>query len=226
MTAPTSASSIAALAARKQSLIRVAQDAAIFAAPFSASAITSLTTGAAGDLAVLPTGWGSLGHHTEADGIDWTRRVTATDVKSHGSNEPTRRDITEDVTDLKVLAQESKRMTMEMFHSVDLSGVTPDATTHEIDFNKAVVSSTTYYRLLAVASDGRDADTVYFARFCPRASITNFGGQPWKKGEEVRWELTFTAYIDDALGYSMREMWGGPGIAALLSDMGFAPASS
>jgi hypothetical protein len=221
MTAPTSYSSVAALAARKQGLIRVAQDAALFAAPLSADPIIALTTGAGGDLNPLPTGWGSLGHHTESDGIDWTRKVTTFDVKSHGSSQPTRRDITEDVTDLKVLAQESKRMTSEIFHSVDLSAVAPDATTHEIGFERAVVASTTYYRLLAIASDGRDDNLIYFARFCPRASVTNFGPQPWKKGEELRYEFTFTGYVDDTLGFAMREMWGGPGIADLLTDMGY-----
>lgn len=222
MTAPTSYSSVASLAARKQALIRVAQDAALFAGPSTVAAITALTTGASGALAPLPTGWGSVGHHTEADGIDWTRKVTTSDVKSHGSHQPTRRDITEDVTDLKVLGQESKRMTQELFHSVNLSTVTPDATTHEIGFNTAVVASTTYYRLMAIASDGSGPDTIYFARFCPRASVTNFGSQPWKKGEELRYEFTFTAYVDDTLGFSMREMWGGPGIASLLDDMGYA----
>lgn len=214
--------SIGTLAARQQKLIRKAQDAAIFCAPDDADPISAITTGGSGDLVTLPTAWRSLGHHTESDGISWTRDVNSDDVRSHGSSEPTRRDISSDVTGLVVLAQETKLLSLELFHNVDLAAITPDSTTNEIAFNRSRTPSTRYWRLLAVASDGAGADTIYFARFCPRASITNYAEQPWTKGDELRYPLTFTAYVDDDLGFAMREMWGGPGIAALLSDMGFA----
>jgi hypothetical protein len=214
--------SIATLAQRQQKLIRKAQDAAIFAADEASDPITAITTGASGDLVTLPAAWRSLGHHTESDGVNWTRDVNSDDVRSHGSSEPTRRDISSDVTGLVVLAQETKLLSLEMFHNVDLSGITPDATTKELGFNRSRTPSTRYWRLLAVASDGQGADTIYFARFCPRASITDYAEQPWTKGDELRYPLTFTAYVDDDLGFAMREMWGGPGIASLLSDMGFA----
>jgi len=213
--------SIATLAARQSKLIRKALDAVVFAAPTTAAAVTAITTGAGAGLVTLPVEYQSLGHHTEDDGINWSREVDTADVRSHGSSEPTRRDIVSDVTGLVVLAQETKLQTMEMFHNVDLSSVTPDATTNEIAFNRTSQPATRYYRLLALAQDGAGADTIYFARFCPRASISEYADQPWSKGDELRWPLTFTAYVDDDLGYSMREMWGGPGIAALLDDMGF-----
>lgn len=217
--------SISTVAARRSSLIRKAQDAVVFLADESADPITSLTTGASADLAPIPTGYTSLGHHTESDGINWTREVDSADVRSHGSTEPTRRDITSDVTGLVVLAQESKLITMEAFHNVDLSAVTPAATTNEIAFDRSRTPSTKYYRLLALAQDGAGDDTIYFGRFCPRASITDYAEQPWTKADELRWPLTFSAYVDDDLGYAMREFWGGPGLAALLPDMGFTPAT-
>jgi hypothetical protein len=214
--------SVDTVAQRRARLIRKAQDAVIFAAPESAAPVTALTTGASADLAPLPTDYEALGHHTEDDGINWTRDVNSEDVRSHGSQEPTRRDITSDVRGLVVLAQETKRLTMELFNSVDLSALTPDATTKEIKYSPARTPQTKYYRLLAVGQDGAGADTIYFARFCPRASVTDYDDQPWTKADEVRWPLTFTAYVDDTLGYAMTEFWGGPGIADLISDMGFA----
>lgn len=213
--------SVASVAGRKASLIRKAQDAVIFSAPFSAAAVTALTSGGSKELATLPSEWTPLGHHTEDDGVNWTREVDTADVRSHGSSEPTRRDITSDVTGLVVLAQESKLITMEMYHNVDLSGVTPDGTTDEIKFARSSSPATRYYRLLAVASDGAGTDTIYFARFLPRASISEYADQSWSKGDEVRWPLTFTAFVDDNLGYAIQEFWGGPGISALIDDMGF-----
>lgn len=213
--------SIATQAARRADLIRKAQDAVVFAADTSAAAITSITTGAGATLVTLPVDYVSLGHHTEDDGINWTREVETADTRSHGSAEPTRRDITTDVTGLVVLAQETKMITLEMFHNVDLSGVTPNGTTSEIAFNRSSQPATRYYRLLALAQDGAGDETIYFARFCPRASITEYADQAWTKSDELRWPLTFTAYVDDDLGYAMREMWGGPGIADLTTAMGF-----
>jgi hypothetical protein len=213
--------SIVTLAARQNKLIRKALDAVVFAAPTTSLEVAAITTGATGALVTLPAGYVSLGHHTEDDGINWTREVETADVRSHGSSEPTRRDITSDVTGLVVLAQETKLQTLEMFNNVDLSTVVPDATTSEIAFNRTSQPATRYYRLLALAQDGAGDDTIYFARFCPRASISEYSDQAWSKGEEVRYPLTFTAFLDDDLGYSMREMWGGPGIADLVDDMGF-----
>lgn len=217
--------SIATLAARQQKLIRKAQDAVIFAAPGNAEPILTLTTGAEADLTPLPEAYLSLGHHTEDDGINWTREVESADVRSHGSSEPTRRDIISDVTGLTVLAQETKAIVLELFHNVDLSTVEADAVTNEVQFSRARTPSTNYYRLMSVASDGAGADAIYFARFCPRASVTEFDEQPWTKGDELRWPLTFTAYVDDDLGYSMREFWGGPGMGDLVESMGFTVAA-
>jgi hypothetical protein len=210
------------LANRQKKLIRKAQDAAIFAAPPTAAPVSTITTGTSGTLITLPPAWRSLGHHTEADGIKWSRDVKSDDVRSHGSAEPTRRDITTDTTGLVVLAQETKLLTLEMFHNIDLSTNSPDATTKEVTFNRSATPSTRYYRLLSIASDGAGADTIYFARFCPRASITNYAEQSWTKQDDLRYSLTFTAFVDDDLGYAMREMWGGPGIGPMLSGMGFA----
>src|SRR5690606_22919109 len=166
------------------------------------------------------------GHHTESEGLNWTREVENADVRSHGSQEPTRRDITSDVSGLTVIAQETKMITLEMFHNRDLSNVVADSTSGEIAYNRAVTPQTRYYRLLAVAQDGSDDDAIYFARFLPRASVTEFAEQAWSKETQLRYELTFTGYVDPDLGYAMREMIGGPGLAARLSAMGFSVGSS
>lgn len=217
--------SVASIGGRKNRLIRKALDAVVFAAPETADPIDALT-GADGELAQLPLGYVTLGHHTEEEGLNWTREVENSDVRSHGSQEPTRRDIISDVSGLAVIAQETKMQTLEMFNNVDLSDVTPDPVSGEIAFNRSTSPSTTYYRILAVAEDGAGDDKLYFARFLPRASVTEFAEQSWSKSTEVRYELTLTAYVDEDLGYSVREFVGGPGIGDYLVDMGFPTIGS
>lgn len=217
--------SVASIADRKAKLIRKALDAVVFAGPEDSEPhelISQLnSTTSAIELKPLPTGYVSLGHHTEEDGVNWTREVENSDTRSHGSQEPTRRDITSDVSGLAVIAQETKMQTLEMFNNVDLSGVTPETDTSEVAFNRARVAKTKYYRILALAQDGAGDDAIWFARFLPRASVTEFNEQGWVKETEVQYPLTLTAYVDEALGYSIREMWAGPAMATLAAEMGF-----
>lgn len=215
---------VSSIAGRKSRLIRKALDAVVFAAPMSAEPVTALTE-ADGSLSPLPTGYVSLGWHSEEEGLNWTREVENSDVRSHGSQEPTRRDIIQDVSGLVVVAQETKMQTLEMFNNVDLSDVTPDPTTGEIQFSRSTTPTTRYYRILTVAQDGAGDDTVYFARFLPRASVTEYAEQSWSNQTEVQYNLTLTAYVDETEGYAVREFWGGPGIFDLLEDMGFPVAS-
>lgn len=212
---------LSTIAGRNNALIRKALDAVVFAAPLSSTAPTSLTTGAGADLTALPAGYESLGWHTKDDGLNWTRAVETSDVTSHGSFEPTRRDIISDVSGLTMTAQETKMITLEMFHNIDLSAVTPTAVTGEIAFNRATSPATKYYRVLAVSQDGAGTDAWYFARFCPRAMISEYGEQAWTDGAELSYALTFTATLDATLGYSLREMWGGPAFRSALVSMGF-----
>ena len=187
----------------------------------------TVTTTTAGnyDLVVLPAGYDSLGWHTKDDGLTWSRDVESADVTSHGANEPTRRDVVSDISGLQMNAQETKLRTLELYENVDLSTVTPAATTGEIAWNRATSPASRYYRLLAVGQDGAGMDAIYIARFCPRAMISEYGEQTWSDENELVYPLTWTATVDTTLGYSMRTMLGGPGLRSRLVAMGFPAAS-
>jgi hypothetical protein len=126
---------------------------------------------------------------------------------------------------LQVVLQESQRSVLELEFGADFSAVTPTATTGEIALVKPASPSTINYRLLALAADGAGTSSYYVGRFLPRCSVTNVAEKAWQETQEVRTSITFTAYIDDVLGYSAREMWGGPGVKNNLVAMGF-PALS
>src|SRR5690606_40053562 len=62
-----------------------------------------------------------LGLHTKEEGLNWSREVENSDTTSHGSQEPTRRDITSDVSGLVVIAQETKAQVLKMFNNIERS---------------------------------------------------------------------------------------------------------
>jgi hypothetical protein len=216
----------AGLAERKSELIRKAQQGSVFVAPFEADPITTLTTGAEATLEALPTGWGDLGWLTDA-GIAFSEGITSSDITSWGSVYPTRSDITKEQLTAKVSAQETNARTIGVFTGADMTGVTPDEVTGEVQIASPLIPTNRLFRMLAVAVDSNDDGEIYIARFLPQVKVTDKDDQAYADAADaVLWGVTFTAYPDSVLGYATKFLWGGPGWLSLLSDMGFDDSSS
>lgn len=215
------------IASRQNQLIRKALEGSVFGAAHSAAAITTLTvdsTGAPGTptLNALPAGYEDFGF-LDDNGAAFSDAVSTSDVTSWGTVEPTRRDITSDVSTLHVVMQETKLATIAAYTGVDASSVTADSTTGEVSISKPTRPSTKFYRIFALAVDLSDAGEIYVAQFWPRAAVTDKGDQSYTSGDTgIWWDTTWTAYTDSALGYAVRFMFGGPGWKSLLTDMGLS----
>jgi hypothetical protein len=222
--------SLDALQDLKTSLIRKALSGSVFIAADGTALPTSLTTSSGTpveiDLTPLPEEWQDLGYLSKDDGATWSRATNLSEVTSWGALEATRSDINSDVTSLAVTAQETKLLTLELYENIDLSGVTPDATTGEVAFSKPTRPSPKFYRLFAISQDGDGDDAIYIGKLCPRAQVTEVGDQTWSDGDTpITYPLTFSAKVDAVAGYSLRYFFGGPGWKAALADMGFTAAA-
>jgi hypothetical protein len=201
-------------------LIRKALEGSVFAAPITAPAVTALTD-TTSELLDLPTGYVDLGFMSD-DGAQFSSDIDSSDVTSWGSVEPTRRDITQDVTTLQGFFQETNKMTVALYTGVDAASLTPSATSGELMIDKPDRPASRHYRILTIGVDLADAGEIYVARFLPRASVTDKDDQNFQSGDDpLGWPVTMTAYKDSALGTSERYFFGGPGWKALLADMGF-----
>ncbi|MEU0078567.1 hypothetical protein ABZY58_11775 [Micromonospora tulbaghiae] len=215
-----------ALADKKNQLIRKARDGSVFIGKASADPIAALTTGASADLTPLPTGYGDIGF-TTTDGSTVDRSTESSQVRSFGSTEPTREDVTNDTVTLQVTAQETKLLTIGLFTGVDTTNLKAAMTTGELQIAKPNLPNPRYYRLLALYVDESSDGEIYMAQFMPRALITEFGGQQFGEGDDpITYPLTFTAFRDSSLGYAHKWLWGGPGFKAMLADMGITQATS
>lgn len=203
-------------------LIRKALEGSVFFAPYASTMPTALTAGAGAGLVPLPDGYEDIGWCDKGDGATWSRSVDTSDVTSWGAVEPTRRDVTKQTNGLKITAQETKRSTIELYEGVDLSTVTPAATTGEITFDSPARPQTRYFRVLGLFQDGVGADAIYIAKLLPRANVTDTGDQKWTDGDDpVGYEVTLTANYDEVSKTAIRHFFGGPGWRARLVDMGF-----
>lgn len=204
---------------KQAELIRKVQAAAIFFAVPGTAVPAKFTSLAAGTLDALPAAYNPVGLVTKDDAYTWSRAVDMAETTSHGFVDPTRRDITSNVSSLAFTAQETSRPVLEAYHNLDLSAVTSDATTGEWGFSDPLTAQTRYPRLIGIGRDGLGAETIYIIRIMPRAILSEPGDQNWSDTSELGYPMTFTAVPDSTLGYSMRYVFGGPGWKALLTKM-------
>lgn len=216
---------LTALQNRQQSLIRKALNGGVWLAPSSAVAPTTLTSGASGDPVALPATYVDMGYILKDDGLTFSRAMESSDTMSWGASEPTRRDVTSDVDTVSFSMQETKRGTLEVYHGVDLSTITPTATTGEVSFTKASSPQTIYRRFMSICQDGAGTSAIYLGRYHPRFSVTNVEDLQWTDGQEIRYRVTGTAFVDQVAGFSTRFYFGGPGWKSLLVSMGFPAAT-
>lgn len=205
-----------------QDLIRKGLEGSIFVKRFEDAdeEIVALKDGTG--LLAVPTGYEDVGYLTKDQGAQWTRSVDTSDTTSLGASEPTRRDIVSDVSGLQFTMQESKRAVFELYDGQDLSAIEQDANGN-VTWDKPDRPANIYYRAFALFKDGDGADAVYFAKWGPRMQVTDRGEQSWNENSEIVYPVTLTAYVDQAVGTSMRTLWAGP--AATLTKMGFPVAT-
>jgi hypothetical protein len=207
---------------KQAELIRKALDGSAFVAPPDAAVINSLTTGASSELTALPTEWDDLGELT-SDGMQHGRETSQSEIVSFGRVSPSRTDITADTTTIQVTAQETKALTIALGTGADLSAITADPVTGEVDLAKPTRAASRHYRLLTLMEDDYNGDEIWIARFFPRAKVTAYSEQNYSSGDEaLPWGVTFTAEVDSTLGYSERWLFGGPGWNALRAKMNIA----
>lgn len=210
------------VAVRHSELIRKALQGSVFVAPSTATSITALT-GTDSLIAALPAGFTDLGYATK-DGTSFDRAVDASETTSWGATDPTRRDITSDVVTIHVVCQETKASVLGLYMGLDATAIVPVAASGETAIAKPLRPLNRFYRLLTLGVDSNTSGEIYIARYNPYVSVTSLGTQTYQDGEEIKYDITFTAYPDSTLGYSEKMFYGGLGWKALITagNMGFA----
>lgn len=217
----------ASFASRNNINIRKALEGSLLLAPYSAVAVTPATlfsTDGTGLASARPTGYSDFGFLT-TDGLKISDKATTSETDSFGSVDPTRIDVTKEEITLAVTPQEQNLTVMAAYFGVDPTTIVAAHTTGIIDIQKPTIRPNTYYRALWVCHDSAAGD-IYPCFSFPRVNITDLGDLTLNSQNELQWPMTFTAYADSTLGYSMRFMQGGSGNLAQLTSMNITQASS
>ena len=210
------------IAHRQATLIRKALQGSVFVAPYTSSAITSITTGASQDISPLPSGYVDVGMIDKRNAPTWANKVTTQEVMAWGDVYSVRRDITKVDGSLKFTALETNKTTLQLYLGQDLSTAPLAPTTRELIINQASRPQPIPYRVLGITQDGTGTNAIYVGRFYPRAFVTDIGDQKWDDdAEALVWDVTFTPQNDPVLGTPVVHFFGGPGWFAELSATGF-----
>ncbi|WP_043654343.1 IPT/TIG domain-containing protein [Nocardia thailandica] len=209
------------------SLIRRPNKGFVLIGDMSATVPTAFTSGVSAEFQGLAgAGFDSLGLIDKGAPPTFTPEVESSDVEAWGALEPPRTDIITRKTTVAATLLETKRRTLELYSGVDLSTVVADATTKEFSFTDPTAPETRYHRVIVGLVDGAGANAIYYLRILPRATVTQVGEQTWSQENALAYNVTWSAKIDEDLGYAVKHVLCGPGIAPILADMGFAATAS
>jgi hypothetical protein len=211
---------LSALKAAQNSLLLKPLDAVVFLAPWYTAAPTSYTDSTA-TLQTLPTAFKSVGYIDKKSGVAFARNITAAPIDSYGELEPTRDDVTDDVTTLEFEPQETNVTTLQLTTNTNLAAVLADGSSGEVFFAQPIAPQITYYSAIVIGKDGNDAAPIYIIKHMPKVAVTKYAGEQWTPTTLVSQKLTLTAFKDDTVGYAVGHGFGGLGWKNILSQTGF-----
>lgn len=202
-------------------LIRKALAGAVFMKRYASTdpVVEKLWTVAGGLL--VPADYEDVGVLSKGSAAKLARDTNTADVESWGYAQPTRRDITTDVTTIQFTMQETNKLSLELHKGVDLTGVKADADGNII-IDKPSTPLMLDWRAFVLCKDGDGADAVYWADWLPNCQVTGMEDQEYSAENELAYTVTLTGFEDPAVKTAHRMLMGGPGID--VTGMGFTSA--
>lgn len=214
------ATTLSALKAAETSLLLKPLDAVVFLAPWYTAAPASFTDSTAA-LQTLPTAFQSVGFIDKKSGIAFARTVTANPIDSYGELEPTRDDITDDVTTVEFEPQQTSLATLQITTNTNLSSVLANGSSGEVFFPQPIAPQIIYYSCIVIGKDGNDSAPIYMIKYMPKVAVTKYAGEQWIPTDLKTQKLTLTAFKDDTAGYAVAHGFGGLGWKNILAQTGF-----
>lgn len=202
--------------------IRKALEFLVFLAPMSTDVPTTLI-GKDGKI-TIPTGYWPVGL-LDPKGVVLDNKTTDDEIKSAGHALATRKDTLSVASSLKLTVQERYKANLEaLIAGQDLSAVKADAKTGEIVFDELTIPRNLDWRFLLLVRDINKAtgSDVLHARVWTKTTLSDKPGETWADKGANDVDLTFDVLEDTKLGTPCRRIYGGPGFAEMLPQLGWA----
>lgn len=184
----------------------------------------TLEDAATGDLDVPATAE-SAGIIEKAAGVSITSEMDTTDIEGYGEADPVRTIISKRSVQFEAKFLETNKTVLEQFWGTVFDDTNLDVSEHGgVTIKAPTLPKNTFYRAYLVATDDVNGEDLYAYYVMPRVKLVNVGNQESRDNEAVGYTLTFQAYRDNAVGFSVLQGWCGPGWRKLVHKTGFVAA--
>lgn len=176
---------------------------------------------ATGDLDVPATAE-SAGIIEKAAGVSLTHEMDTTDIEGYGEADPVRTIISKRSVQFEAKFLETNKTVLEKFWGTVFDDTNLDVSEHGgVTIKAPSLPKNTFYRAYLVATDDVNGEDLYSYYVMPRIKLVNVSNQESRDNEAVGYTLTFQAYRDTEVGFSVLQGWCGPGWRQLVHKTGF-----
>lgn len=190
----------------------------------SSDAAVTLEDAATGDLDVPATAQ-SAGIIEKAAGVSLTHEMDSTDIEGYGEADPVRTIISKRSVQFEAKFLETNKVVLEKFWGTVFDDTNLDVSEHGgVTIKAPSLPKNVFYRAYLVATDDVNGEDLYAYYVMPRIKLVNVANQESRDNEAVGYTLTFQAYRDNEVGFSVLQGWCGPGWRKLVHKTGFVTA--
>lgn len=190
----------------------------------SNEAAVTLEDAATGDLDV-PVTAESAGIIEKAAGVSMTHEMDSTDIEGYGEADPVRTIISKRSVKFEAKFLETNKTVLEKFWGTVFDESNLEVTeTGGVTIKAPTLPKNTFYRAYLIATDDVNGEDLYAYYVMPRVKLVNVSNQDSKDNDAVSYTLTFQAYRDNNVGFSVLQGWCGPGWRKLIHKTGFVSA--
>lgn len=210
--------------AAAQDLVLSKLSLAILFARMSSPAIMTVEDPATGDLVDLPD-YRSAGILQKDAGLSITSNIDSSDIEGYGEVEPVRTIITKRTTAFNASFIETNREVIEKFWGVELdaSNLTVSAR-GGVTVKAPVRPKNIFYRCVLLGQDEVNGEDLFPYWILPKVKLTDVDNLDAKDDDAIQYKMTFQAFRDPEVGFSVLQGWCGPGWQLLVDKTGFVAA--
>ncbi len=202
----------------------------VVAKPYTAAKWGTFEDPSTGDiLAAALAGTTSIGNMSKSQGFGLDNATTSTKVKTHGMAGPSRIIQSERALTFTIEAQETKRLSLEWFFGVDLSGIVPTAK-GGIEFDIPDVSIGKSYKVAWITKDTSQVDgqDIFIAYKGNKVQVDKVKAIKGPDNDIIAYGIDLVPLTDDGATSPLTFEQFGPGWKPLnaVTDTGFFPVTS
>ncbi|MFC9892111.1 Ig-like domain-containing protein [Nocardia sp. NPDC127579] len=221
------ATTFLALKDKQDPLVTSALDWLVLLHEWSAGASYMPTdlTDASGVLQTLPAGWKTSGEIQKAAGVSLAPDTQTATIDGYGSPMPRREIMTGEAISIDYVAQEWRKINLELQHNMSLATVTAQPG-KGFRARKTSALDVRYYSALVIAKDTNSGGDLYPFFMYPKCSVKKRGAMQGQIGKELGMPFTLGVLDDADFGGSYDFGIAGAGFDSIATAAGFLGAPS